>query len=200
MNKIKKYGLIILVAVLLAIAIIFGILKVVKMKKDTQVSELDNLSSQEQDDETIVVNTNEAEVEENTQEPEEEPVIEPQPSQQANIPYYIKINYTQNVVTIYSKDAQGNYTIPVKAMVCSCGTATPTSGVYTTSDKYKWGVLFGGVCGQYCTRIVKSILFHSVPYLTYGDKGSLEYWEYDKLGTTASAGCIRLTVEDVWHF
>lgn len=28
------------------------------------------------------------------------------------------------------------------------------------------------------------------------DSGSLEYWEYDKLGTNASMGCIRLTVED----
>ena len=35
-----------------------------------------------------------------------------------------------------------------------------------------------------------------MPYLTHGDNGSLEYWEYDKLGTTASAGCVRLTVAD----
>ena len=115
---------------------------------------------------------------------------------QTNIPYYIKINYKQNVVTIYAKDEKGNYTKPVKAMVCSCGTATPKSGTYSISSKYKWGKLFGGVSGQYCTRIVNSILFHSVPYITHGDNGSLEYWEYDKLGTTASAGCIRLTVAD----
>jgi len=28
------------------------------------------------------------------------------------------------------------------------------------------------------------------------DPSSLEYEEYDKLGTSASAGCVRLTVED----
>ncbi len=28
------------------------------------------------------------------------------------------------------------------------------------------------------------------------DKGTLEWWEYDKLGTTASLGCVRLTVQD----
>ena len=39
-------------------------------------------------------------------------------------------------------------------------------------------------------------MFHSVPYLTRGDNASLEYWAYDKLGTTASAGCIRLTTAD----
>lgn len=28
------------------------------------------------------------------------------------------------------------------------------------------------------------------------DKSTLEWWEYDKLGTKASLGCIRLTVKD----
>lgn len=110
--------------------------------------------------------------------------------------YYIKVNYKANVVTVYSKDETGNYTVPCKAMTCSTGTATPTSGKYKIDFKYRWLGLIGGVYGQYCTRIVDNILFHSVPYLTNGDSGSLEYWEYDKLGTTASAGCVRLTVVD----
>ena len=33
---------------------------------------------------------------------------------------------------------------------------------------------------MYSTRIVRNILFHSVPYTKNGDPGSLEYWEYDK--------------------
>ena len=34
-----------------------------------------------------------------------------------------------------------------------------------------------------------------------GELDSLEYWEYDKLGTYASAGCVRLKVEDAkWIF
>ena len=85
--------------------------------------------------------------------------------------------------------------MPVKAMVCSTGKATPTSGTYKMSNKYRWHQLNGGVYGQYCSRITVHILFHSVPY-TSKDKGTLEYWEYDKLGTKASAGCIRLTVQD----
>ena len=120
---------------------------------------------------------------------------------QKEIPYYIKVNYGQNVVTVYKKDDNGNYSIPIKAMVCSSGVATPKSGVYPISQKMTWGSLKGGVAGQYCTRIIKSILFHSVPYTKIYDKSSLEYWEYDKLGTKASAGCIRLTVQDAqWIF
>ncbi len=112
-------------------------------------------------------------------------------------PYYIKINYGANVVTVYTKNSEGEYTVPAKAMVCSTGTGTPRSGVYSLKSRWKWGKLFGDVYGYYCIQIVGNILFHSVPYLTKGDPSSLEYWEYDKLGTTASAGCIRLTVEDV---
>lgn len=112
------------------------------------------------------------------------------------IPYYIKVNYGAQVVTIYGKDENGNYTKPVKAMVCSTGVATPKSGVYSIPARWEWLVLKGGVWGQYSTQIVGDILFHSVPYLRKADRGSLEYWEYDKLGTYASAGCIRLTVSD----
>ena len=62
-------------------------------------------------------------------------------------------------------------------------------------NKYEWAKLVGGVYGQYATRITGPILFHSVPY-TQKDKSTLEYWEFDKLGTNASKGCVRLTVED----
>ena len=114
--------------------------------------------------------------------------------------YYIKVNYGANVVTIYTKDENGDYTVPVKAMVCSSGISTPKSGVYKTSKGYKWGTLIGGVYGMYSTRIVRNILFHSVPY-TAPRNDALEYWEFDKLGTKASAGCIRLMVKDAkWIF
>lgn len=115
-------------------------------------------------------------------------------------PYYIKVNYGANTVTIYGKDENGNYTVPVKAMVCSCGISTPKSGVYKTSRGFQWGTLYGGVYGMYSTRIVRNILFHSVPY-TAPRNDALEYWEFDKLGTKASAGCIRLMVSDAkWIF
>lgn len=109
--------------------------------------------------------------------------------------YHIKVNLAANTVTIYKKDSNGKFTEPIKAMVCSVGKATPKSGTYKISVRYRWRELFGNVYGQYATRIYGNILFHSVPYLnTYPD--TLEYDEYDKLGTSASAGCVRLTVED----
>lgn len=122
-------------------------------------------------------------------------VAVPQTAQATEYPYEVEVNLTQNVVTVYKKDAAGNYTVPDRAFVCSVGEATPT-GTFRTTDKYVWRALFGNVYGQYATRITGSILFHSVPYYTMYDKGSLEYPEYNKLGTSASMGCVRLTVEN----
>jgi len=114
----------------------------------------------------------------------------------STMPYYIKINRLQNVVNIYSQNEDGTYA-PYKVMLCSIGTATPASGkIYKiTTYKTRWNALQGNVYGQYATQIIGNILFHSVPY-TAKSNSALEYWEYDKLGTSASLGCVRLTVED----
>lgn len=116
-------------------------------------------------------------------------------------PFYIKVNCEAQVVTIYSQDEVGNYTKPVKAMICSTGTHTPTTGIYKIPARWEWLGLQGDVYGRYATQIKGNILFHSVPYLRKWDNASLEYWEYDKLGEFASAGCVRLTIADAkWIF
>ncbi len=116
-------------------------------------------------------------------------------AEKENYPYYITVNLTDNIVTVYEKDNAGNYTIPIKAFYCSGGESTP-EGTFHTIEKYEWRALFGNVWGQYATRITGHYLFHSVPYLEK-DKTTLEYDEYNKLGSSASAGCIRLCVKDV---
>ena len=112
------------------------------------------------------------------------------------LPYYIKINRQQNVVTVYKKDDRDEYTIPVRAILCSTGlyNATP-KGVFHLSNKYIWRELNGGVYGQYASRITGGVLFHSVPYSSK-NKATLYWDKYNKLGQQASMGCVRLTVED----
>ena len=109
--------------------------------------------------------------------------------------YHFKVNIAANTVTVYEEDTNGKYTKPVKAFICSTGKSTPKSGTYKISDRYRWRSLFGGVYGQYAVRIHGNILFHSVPYEQMYPN-TLEYEEYDKLGTSASMGCIRLCVKD----
>ncbi|MCI8483703.1 MAG: DUF5011 domain-containing protein [Lachnospiraceae bacterium] len=104
--------------------------------------------------------------------------------------YSIQINKGTNVVTVYNSSGRAE-----RAFVCSTGTATPI-GTFSTKQKLRWHVLDGPSYGQYCTRITGSILFHSVWYYRNGDYASQSYREYNKLGTTASHGCVRLTVAD----
>lgn len=117
-------------------------------------------------------------------------------SEQPEFPYYIRINRGQNCVTVYTLDEKGEYTIPYKAMVCSTGlyNATPL-GTFQISDKYLWRELYGGVYGQYATRIHGGVLFHSVPYYKKA-KNTLCTEKYNKLGQQASMGCVRLTTKD----
>lgn len=107
--------------------------------------------------------------------------------------YVIKINKQMNCVTIYEKQSSGKLK-PVKAMVCSAGNATPI-GTFPLGEKMRWHTLNGPCYGQYCTRITGGFLFHSVWYYTQ-TPSALAVKEYNKLGTTASHGCVRLMVAD----
>ena len=104
--------------------------------------------------------------------------------------YKLQVNKGTNVVTVYRLDGT-----PERAFVCSTGSATPL-GTFYTPNKYRWHTLDGPSYGQYCTRIVNGILFHSVWYYRNGDYASQSYVQYNRLGTTASHGCVRLTVAD----
>ncbi len=110
-------------------------------------------------------------------------------------PYAIDVLRSENVVVVYGKDEAGEYNRIVHVFLCSTGKATP-SGRYSLGAKSDWCALFGGVYGQYSIRVVGNILFHSVPYYSMS-KSRLESAEFNKLGTKASMGCIRMAVADV---
>ena len=60
-------------------------------------------------------------------------------------PYCITVNLTANVVTVYEKDAAGNYTVPIKAFRCSGGTDTPKG--HSERVRNTNGVHYTGMCG-----------------------------------------------------
>ena len=111
--------------------------------------------------------------------------------------YMAKVNRVTCTVTIYAKDGNNGFIIPVKVFACSVGlpgTETPL-GTYHTLAKYRWHELMGPSYGQYCTRIVGGILFHSVAGSNMTSY-NLPASEYNKLGSPASHGCVRLNVRD----
>ena len=150
LKKDKKI-IAIIVAVIIVILITSGIViyNTTKVQKDNftlenqeilLLSEKDESASNENEVLNVELdepNQNQAEQpnvehqnEQNEQKPEQAPKVE--------TPYYIKVNNQANVVTVYKKGRSGEYTEPIKAMVCSVGRDTPTSGVYSMSDKYTW--------------------------------------------------------------
>lgn len=117
-----------------------------------------------------------------------------QPVQAASGKYHIKVNRLANTVTVYEKQSDGSYK-PIKAMLCSSGGNLTPLGTFKTQIKYRWRSLFYGAYGQYSTRIVNHILFHSIPFYKL-DPGTLMKGQFEKLGTSASHGCVRLSTED----
>lgn len=111
--------------------------------------------------------------------------------------YRIRVNRAANCVTVYEKDADGEFNVPVKAFVCSCGREgheTPL-GTFQTSDYYQWRLMVDGSFGHYAVRFYKGIMFHSVPYYTK-NAGNMEWEQFNLLGEAASLGCVRLTCAD----
>ena len=206
-NIDKPYKTIIICGVALAIVcIIISVLVVKKIKSasiNTNVNAISslgveqNILDENKIEEEIFVESEEEEANEVQEQIQESNTNEINSSS----PYYIKINSAANCLTIYSKDENGDYTNPIKAMICSTGDYTPPNGKYPgtrykiSGSKWEWGHMQGDVWAHYVTKITGNILFHSVPYSECNPE-TLEYWEYDKLGTRASLGCIRLRVVD----
>ena len=109
--------------------------------------------------------------------------------------YSIRVNRSGCCVTVYAKDGIKGYKIPVVSFVCSSGKDTPT-GSFSIKDKLRWHELMGPCWGQWSMHLTSDILFHSVYYDKERDNKSLNVGAYNRLGTMASHGCIRMTAGD----
>ncbi|MCR5736181.1 MAG: L,D-transpeptidase [Eubacterium sp.] len=151
--------------------------------------------------------TEEPETEEEiTTEPETEEINTPDYEQvidfDADLPFMVKVNRARNFVTIYGIDYEGHYTIPYKVFICSTAKEpedTPL-GTFEISEKKRWNFMVDATYTQYAIRVYGQIMLHSIPYEEMSND-TLLYEEYNKLGTAASHGCIRMQVNDVkWIF
>ena len=122
------------------------------------------------------------------------PTPEPTP-----IPSAITVDVRNQVTTVYGLDENGEYKKIVRQMLCSTGTKYFPSdiGQFTLSGRTARWCYFPewGSHAQYWTKINSSIAFHSVIYNTV-DTMDLAVSSYKNLGSRASHGCIRLTVND----
>lgn len=112
-------------------------------------------------------------------------------------PYYIMVDRRQSVVTVYGLDENGYYTVPVRAMVCSAGSAEHMTPRVTCSigSKFRWHLMIGDVYTQYLSQFYNGCLFHSLCY-SKPDPTTMIRSAYNQLGAPASHGCVRLQTED----
>ena len=134
--------------------------------------------------------------------------------------FYIEINRAASAVTIYYyNDKTGKYDIPVKTCSVSVGADTWTNagtgglhehssytplGTYTIctngqSVKYTLKPMHepdgSTVYARWATHFVGNVYFHSIAVGTQSHY-ALPASTYNRLGSPASAGCIRMTVAD----
>ena len=116
--------------------------------------------------------------------------------------YYITVDLTNQIVTVYNSDNVSSSGI-VRQMICSTGrSSTPTpKGTFTlpkktrASERTEWYYFSEYHCyAKYATRIRGGILFHSVTYNSKSSGPSSS--AVRNLGSPASHGCIRLRVAD----
>ncbi len=116
-------------------------------------------------------------------------------------PYYIEVDKSAQVVTIYTTNEEGKYEKLVRQMICPTGENPDKlpNGVYPLKDsRQEWCPMQGQwirLYAQYTTQISGDYLFHSVPYTRKFDKSTLCEDRFEMLGEACSNGCIRLTTE-----
>lgn len=116
-------------------------------------------------------------------------------------PYYIEVDKSAQVVSIYTTNEEGKYEKLVRQMICSTGEDPDElpNGVYPLKEsRTEWCAMLTHnlrLYAKYTTQISGDYLFHSVPYFTKRDNSSLNEWYFSELGEARSGGCIRLTVE-----
>lgn len=134
--------------------------------------------------------------------------------------FYIEINRAACTVTIYMKNEEtGKYDLPVKTCTVSVGSDTSTvagSGSLGPKTYYtpigNYSICTNGQASKYtlkpmyepdgkilyarwATHIVGNVYFHSIA-VSAQSHYALPSSTYNRLGSPASAGCIRMTVAD----
>ena len=119
-------------------------------------------------------------------------------------PYVLKVSVSDQRVYAYAPDRNGDYTDLVRTMKCSTGrkgSPTPTGTFTDTAPGARWHFFKKFNCwAQYAYYIEGDIMFHSVLYNQ--KEGRVTQSSVNHLGSRASHGCVRLSVEDakwIWN-
>ena len=108
------------------------------------------------------------------------------------------VNKKAQVVTAYIRDANGRYTLPLRHMICSTGRTydRTRNGTYKLQGKKREWYTYSGPSGdtiRWPSVYRSGYYFHSP---LYNKDHTLRTHTVSRLGSRASAGCVRLKVTD----
>lgn len=159
---------------------------VLKIKVNTGGIDLGNPDAEtqvinEQTGKVISTNTNTTDVN-----PEDFPVN--------SSPYFIYVEKGSHTITIFAKDDNGKYTRAVCTYLTATGrTASLTPvGNFTIKGKEKWHN-WGASYSPYCSKYYGGLFFHG-PLYRQSNFGTLVESSVTAIGTNASSGCMRTSV------
>ncbi len=124
--------------------------------------------------------------------------------------YYIVLDIRNQIVHVYEKDENGEYTKVVRRMLVTTGSTTPDdpedpedigtptpTGVWKVGARERFGKFasFNNEYARYWTQIVEGIYFHSIMF-SQRELDALKSGAFNGLGNKLSHGCVRMYIED----
>lgn len=114
---------------------------------------------------------------------------------EGELPYSLYLEKGSFTLTVYKKDENGEYTVPVKAFRTAVGRTagrTPV-GNFAVYKKERWHEFpYNGGYAQYATAYYGNLYIHS-PIFSLPDTETMLVSLYNEIGTNATAGCLRTT-------
>lgn len=110
-------------------------------------------------------------------------------------PYFIYVEKGSHTITIYTRDASGQYTVPSATYAIAIGrssTLTPVGDFKLLAKEawHSWTTSYS----PYCSKFSNGLYFHGPLYRTKGDYQSLIESSASAIGTNATSGCLRTSV------
>ncbi len=110
-------------------------------------------------------------------------------------PYFIKVNKTNHVMSIYSKGDNGEYIVLVGEYKVATGRTpglTPI-GTFTLGSKEAWHD-WGGTTSPYTTSYAKGLYIHGPLYNARNFNNVIQS-SVSEIGFNKTSGCLRTSVE-----
>jgi len=110
--------------------------------------------------------------------------------------YYLLVDKSSFAISVFTYDETGEYNVLLYTFPCALGESDRMTalGTWEISSKGPWKLWSTGWYSPYYSRFTAGLYIHGAVYAD-ADFSTLSPTSYEKIGTKATSGCIRTTVE-----